>query len=77
MSEITTLTQTLRDAISARIYGKEDVIEKVLAALYCGGHVLLNDIPGTGKLPLPAPLPEHWTRTFIVSSLHQTCCLPT
>lgn len=56
MSEITTLTQTLRDAISARIYGKEDVIEKVLAALYCGGHVLLNDIPGTGKTTLARTL---------------------
>lgn len=56
MSEIITLTQTLRDAISARIYGKEDVIEKVLAALYCGGHVLLNDIPGTGKTTLARTL---------------------
>ena len=56
MSEITTLTQTLREAISACIYGKEDVIEKVLAALYCGGHVLLNDIPGTGKTTLARTL---------------------
>ena len=56
MSEIITLTQTLREAISACIYGKEDVIEKVLAALYCGGHVLLNDIPGTGKTTLARTL---------------------
>ena len=53
MSEIITLTQTLREAISACIYGKEDVIEKVLAALYCGGHVLLNDIPGPENHPCP------------------------
>ena len=49
MSEIKTITTLLRDAVSTHIYGKEDVIDKVLAALLCGGHVLLNDIPGTGK----------------------------
>lgn len=52
MSEITTIAASLREAISTRIYGKETVIDKVLAALLCGGHVLLNDIPGTGKTTL-------------------------
>ncbi len=34
------------------IVGKEDAIEKVLISLICGGHVLLEDLPGTGKTML-------------------------
>ena len=34
------------------IVGKEDVIELVLAAFICSGHVLLEDVPGTGKTML-------------------------
>ena len=32
--------------------GKDDVIEKVLMAIYAGGHVLLEDAPGVGKTTL-------------------------
>ena len=31
------------------IIGKEEVLEKLLAGLLAGGHVLLEDVPGTGK----------------------------
>ena len=31
------------------IRGKSDIIEKVLIAYLCGGHILLEDVPGTGK----------------------------
>ncbi|NEN83169.1 AAA family ATPase [Paenibacillus elgii] len=34
------------------IVGKRDVIEKLLVALLCGGHVLLEDVPGVGKTML-------------------------
>ena len=34
------------------ILGKTDVIERVLTALTAGGHVLLLDVPGTGKTVL-------------------------
>ena len=34
------------------IVGKDDAIEKVLISLICGGHVLLEDLPGTGKTML-------------------------
>ena len=39
-------------AVSRAIVGKEDEIEKVLIAWLCGGHVLLEDVPGTGKTML-------------------------
>ena len=34
------------------IKGKDDIIEKVLATILAGGHVLLEDIPGVGKTTL-------------------------
>ena len=34
------------------IVGKDDVLEKVLMTILAGGHVLLEDVPGTGKTTL-------------------------
>ncbi|MCI9164257.1 MAG: MoxR family ATPase [Lachnospiraceae bacterium] len=34
------------------LIGKEQVIEKVLMAIYAGGHILLEDTPGVGKTTL-------------------------
>ncbi len=34
------------------IQGKDEIIKKVISALLCGGHVLLEDVPGVGKTTL-------------------------
>lgn len=34
------------------IRGKEEVVERVLAAIISGGHILMEDIPGVGKTTL-------------------------
>lgn len=34
------------------ILGKEEAIEKIAVSFLCGGHVLLEDVPGTGKTVL-------------------------
>lgn len=34
------------------IVGKDEVIRQVLVSYLCGGHVLLEDVPGTGKTML-------------------------
>ena len=39
-------------AVSRAIVGKAEEIEKVLICHVCGGHVLLEDVPGTGKTML-------------------------
>ena len=39
-------------AVSRAIVGKDEAIEKVLICYVCGGHVLLEDVPGTGKTML-------------------------
>jgi MoxR-like ATPase len=40
------------DAVETAVRGKRDVIDLVLVALFAGGHVLLEDVPGTGKTTL-------------------------
>lgn len=45
------LTQ-VKEAVNKIIKGKEDVVEKVLAAVIGGGHILMEDIPGVGKTTL-------------------------
>ena len=42
--------------IGHAIYGKEAEIRFVVAAMLCRGHVLLDDIPGTGKTTLAKAL---------------------
>lgn len=42
--------------ISRVIIGKKAVIDKLLAALLAGGHVLIEDTPGTGKTMLAKAL---------------------
>ena len=42
------LSGILKD-FSKVLRGKEQLLEKVLAAFLAGGHILLEDLPGTGK----------------------------
>ena len=50
------LTAALKENIGKAIMGKEEQIEKILLCLYAGGHILLEDIPGTGKTTLAKAL---------------------
>jgi MoxR-like ATPase len=42
----------VRNEIAKFIVGQEDIIEHVLLAVVCGGHVLLEGVPGLGKTAL-------------------------
>jgi len=48
----TELANRLEKAVSGVIRGQETTIRKVLACMFAGGHVLLEDFPGTGKTTL-------------------------
>ncbi|GAW47809.1 MULTISPECIES: AAA family ATPase [unclassified Nocardioides] len=52
IAEFRRLHQRLGDAVESSIHGKRGVIDLVLVATFAGGHVLLEDIPGTGKTTL-------------------------
>ena len=46
----------IKENIEKVIIGKSQVIDLVLAAFVAGGHVLLEDVPGTGKTVLAKTL---------------------
>ncbi|MCY4415160.1 MAG: MoxR family ATPase [Chloroflexi bacterium] len=46
----------IRDNIQRAIVGKDGVIEFTLAALFSGGHILVEDVPGIGKTTLARSL---------------------
>jgi MoxR-like ATPase len=49
------LAETVRsivDSVCQVIVGKRPQIERVAIAMLCGGHVLIDDVPGTGKTML-------------------------
>jgi MoxR-like ATPase len=55
-SEIQAMLFKIRDNIARVLVGKDRVIEMVLAAYICGGHVLIEDVPGLGKTTLVTAL---------------------
>ncbi|HMO55737.1 MAG TPA: MoxR family ATPase [Roseiflexaceae bacterium] len=46
----------LRTNIATVIVGKHEIIDLLLVALLCEGHVLLEDVPGTGKTTMARAL---------------------
>lgn len=48
----TELANKLEGAVCEVVRGQEATVRKVLACMFAGGHVLLEDFPGTGKTTL-------------------------
>lgn len=49
MNRIQDITQKILNNVSSAVVGKEESAKYLLAALLCGGHALICDVPGTGK----------------------------
>ena len=52
------------EQIGRRIVGQSSVIELLLVALLCEGHVLIEDVPGTGKTALAKALAQALNISF-------------
>jgi len=48
----------IKEEISRLIVGQEDIIDGILICLFCGGHALLEGIPGLGKTSIIKSLGE-------------------
>lgn len=57
-AEATKSLHQIEEAISTVIRGQTDTVRQVLACLVSGGHLLLEDYPGTGKTTLAKALAQ-------------------
>ena len=41
--------QLVINEVEKAVVGKRDILTKIMTAILAGGHILIEDIPGTGK----------------------------
>ncbi|MDO5154605.1 MAG: MoxR family ATPase [Eubacteriales bacterium] len=54
----------VKEEIEKAVKGKSEIVEKVLAAMLAGGHILLEDIPGVGKTTLAMSIAKSMALTY-------------
>ena len=58
------IISALKQNIGRVIVGKEETIELALIAMLCKGHVLIEDVPGTGKTTMVSCLAKSLDCSF-------------
>ena len=71
VSNIKSFGGKVKENVEKVIVGKGDVVELVIVALLCEGHVLIEDIPGVGKTVLAKSVARSLGCTF-----HRIQCTP-
>ncbi len=58
------MLETIKGEIKKSVVGKEAAIESIMIALLTGGHILIEDLPGTGKTTLAKSFAKVLNCTF-------------
>lgn len=56
VDNVQAIARRIRQQVGRVVVGKDQVVELMLIALFCEGHVLLEDVPGIGKTTLAKTL---------------------
>lgn len=56
MKKIEEISKKVKDSVGQVFKGNPDILNMILSSLFAGGHVLLEDVPGTGKTVLAKAL---------------------
>lgn len=56
LADAAALAERLRASVGRVVYGAEAAVDLLLVALVAGGHILMEDVPGTGKTRLALAL---------------------
>lgn len=64
INELRTIKQALLTEIHKAIIGQDKVLEEVLIALFAGGHILLEGVPGLAKTLLISSLAQALSLSF-------------
>jgi MoxR-like ATPase len=64
MQQARRIVRALQQNIGKVIVGKEEVVRLALITMLCGGHVLIEDVPGVGKTMLCSALAKSLACSF-------------
>ncbi len=64
LAKASEIAQSLRAEITKAVVGQDQVIGQILIALFAGGHVLIEGVPGLGKTLLVRALAQTFNGSF-------------